>query len=472
MATASQSEFGGKVGDRTAGGVSRTGLPALRLLGFISPALPIGAVGLPLTIYLPVYYSGYVGLSLALVGFAFFIVRTVDIGFDPIMGWIVDRTRTPWGQCRPWMVFGSAVIVGSTLMLFLAPKGTGVAYLVVGLSLLYAGTSIVGVAQPAWAARLAPGYNERSHIYAWMQVASSAGTFLLLALPMARAIIGPTEPGSEVHSMGVALAATLPVAVVLALLSLPEPKVPAAHDGADDRVRLRDYILLLRRGSVRRLVLADLFANLGTATSSTLFLFFWRAARGYTDAQSNLIIIIYFLAALLSVPFWVRLCRLIGKHKAFILSGMGYVLVMPAMAFIPRGHIEIVVPAMGLVGLTYAASAFLIRSMAADAADEARLDTGVDRLGQIYAMLASTSKVGAAVAVGIAFGVLQAAGFHPASGAHNAPSSLHVLELIYVGAPALMTFMGLMAIVGYGLDHEAHDRVRLALAERDRKAAG
>ncbi len=470
MVSASESEFGLQAGAAGEAPKSRR-MPMERLLAFVSPALPIGAVGLPLTIYLPVHYSGYIGLPLAAVGFAFFLVRTMDIAFDPLMGWVVDRTRTPWGQCRPWMIVGAAIIVAATLMLFMARPGVTMTYLIVGLSALYVGTSIVAVAQPAWAARLAPGYSERSHLYAWMQVAGSAGTFLLLGLPMLGASFGGSKPGDEIHTMGIALAITLPIAMVLLLWRVPEPPVPRAHEGSDGKVRLRDYILLMKRPAIVRLVIADLFISLGTATSSTLFLFFWRSARGYTDAETNFVIIMYFLAALVAVPLWVRLVRHIGKHKAFILSGMGYVLVMPAMVFVPRDRMDIVVPAMCLVGLTFAAGNFLIRSMAADAGDEARLDTGVDRIGQIYALLGSTSKVGSAVAVGIAFGVLDVFGFNAAAGAGNTPEALRALELIYVGAPAVLTFLGLLAFIGYRLDKDSHARIQLQLAERDAAAA-
>jgi len=441
-----------------------------RLLAFVSPAFPIGAVSLPLTIYLPVYYSGYVGLSLSVVGFAFFIVRTLDIGFDPVMGWVIDRTRSPWGQNRPWMLAGGLMVVLSTLMLFLAEPGSTVGRLVAGLAILYAGTSIVAIAQSAWAARLATGYNERGYLYAWLQVGASAGTFVLLGLPMAGAALGGDKPGQDIHIMGLALAVAMPLSLAWALWRVLEPPVPPAHAGADDRVRMGDYLRLLAQPNIRRLVVADLLVNFGVATSSTLFLFFWRAARGYSGPQSNLIILTYFFAALVSVPLWARLVRVLGKHRAFILAGMGYVLLMPVMAFLPRGHIEVVMPVFAGVGLTFAASNFLIRSMAADANDEWRLKSGVDRLGQIYALLASTTKVGSALAVGVTFRVLDVVGFKAKAGAANTPSALHALELIYVGAPAFMTFLGLLAILGYRLDREAHGKVQAALAARDAEA--
>ena len=446
-------------------------LPLERMAAFVSPALPLGAVGLPLIIYLPVYYTSYVGLSLSVVGLAFFLVRSLDIGFDPLMGWLVDRTRTPWGQCRPWMLLGVALTVVSTLMLFLAPKGTGAAYLIGGLLLIYAGTSVIGVAQPAWAARLAPDYDARSHLYAWMQVAGTVGAFIILLLPMIRgSVAGPARQGEEMHVMGLAVGAALPACLALALWRTPEPAVPRAHLGADDRIRLTDYLMLLRRPDILRLVVSNLFTSLATSTVSAMLLFFWRTARGYSGVEVSWFIIFYFLGSLVSVPLWVRAAPRIGKRGAFILSGLGYV-IMPLATLIPRHQAPVVLLAQFTLGLTFGAGAFLVRSMAADAADEARLDTGVDRLGQVYALLTSTTKVGSAVAVGVVFAVLDRAGFNATLGGRNSPDAMRALLLMYVATPAVLTAFGLLAVLGYRLNRVAHDEVRRRLAERDAEAA-
>jgi len=49
---------------------------------------------------------------------------------------------------------------------------------------------------------------------------------------------------------------------------------------------------------------------------------------------------------------------------------------------------------------------------------------------------------------------------------------LRLLTLVYVGAPALATFVGLLSIFGYRLGTADHARVRHALAARDAEARG
>jgi Na+/melibiose symporter-like transporter len=62
-------------------------------------------------------------------------------------------------------------------------------------------------------------------------------------------------------------------------------------------------------------------------------------------------------------------------------------------------------------------------------------------------------------------------GFKAAAGVDNTPDALRTLELIYVGAPAVLTFLGLLAFIGYRLDKDSHARIQLQLAERDARVA-
>ena len=69
-----------------------------RLLAFSSAGLPSAALLLVVAVYLPHYFAGHIGLSLAAVGAAFSVVRLVDICMDPLFASIMDRSRT---RARP-----------------------------------------------------------------------------------------------------------------------------------------------------------------------------------------------------------------------------------------------------------------------------------------------------------------------------------------------------------------------------------
>src|SRR3954471_1026307 len=103
------------------------------LAAFAGPGLPIGAVGLPMIVYLPPYYAGTLGLDLAAVGLVFFLVRALDLPLDPLLGHWMDRTRSRFGRYRPWLVAGGITLALGVYMVFMAKPGlsafTAFAYL-------------------------------------------------------------------------------------------------------------------------------------------------------------------------------------------------------------------------------------------------------------------------------------------------------------------------------------------------------
>src|SRR5579872_1385987 len=93
-------------------------LPRRTLALFAGPALALAGVGLPLTALLPTYYVSQLGLTLSAVGVAFMAVRLVDIGLDPVLGLLMDRTRTRFGRFRPWLAAGTPLMMLSVVWLF------------------------------------------------------------------------------------------------------------------------------------------------------------------------------------------------------------------------------------------------------------------------------------------------------------------------------------------------------------------
>jgi Na+/melibiose symporter-like transporter len=78
---------------------------------FAAPCLGLGAIGVPLSVYLPSFYSAQLGLNLSAVGLAFMAVRLIDIGVDPALGVLMDHSRTRFGRFRPWLATGVPLLM-------------------------------------------------------------------------------------------------------------------------------------------------------------------------------------------------------------------------------------------------------------------------------------------------------------------------------------------------------------------------
>jgi len=108
-----------------------------------------------------------------------------------------------------------------------------------------------------------------------------------------------------------------------------------------------------------------------------------------------------------------------------------------------------------------------VRAMVADVGDEVRHETGKDRVGLLYSLVSSTSKVGTASAVLVTFAILDKVGFNAAPGAVNTASAMQGLTLTFAIAPVVLVMLGAFAVRGYSLNREKHAAIRADLEARD-----
>ena len=102
--------------------------PAEKWLGYLlgpAGALLLNAV---LATYLNVYYTDVLKLT-TLWGGAFLVVfpivsKIVDAITNVIMGYIIDRTHTPEGKARPWLLLSAPLLAVTGILLFTVPNGS------------------------------------------------------------------------------------------------------------------------------------------------------------------------------------------------------------------------------------------------------------------------------------------------------------------------------------------------------------
>jgi len=67
---------------------------------------------------LNVYLADYLGLGMVGAGIVLSITKIWDAINDPMMGMIVDKTRTKWGKCRPYLIWMVIPMMAGTVLLF------------------------------------------------------------------------------------------------------------------------------------------------------------------------------------------------------------------------------------------------------------------------------------------------------------------------------------------------------------------
>jgi Na+/melibiose symporter-like transporter len=434
-----------------------------RVAAFSAPCLPLAAMMLPVTIYLPNYYARDLGVGLAAVGWAFGLVRLFDLWFDPLLGLAMDRTRTGLGRFRPWFMAGAPLAMLSIYMLFMAQPGVTAGYILLWLVLGFMGQSMAQLGHMAWAAQAAPDYAERSRIYGWWQAFTVGGMLLILALPVILKQFAGANDAQGVQGMGWFVILTLPPAMVLALLAMPEPAIRRSPRP----LQLGNFLQLFQQPSALRLLAADILLGTGPALAGTLFFFYFDAVHGYPRGQAAQLLLVYFVGALVGAPLWTRLAGRLGKHRALMVAAGAYALAQLSVLVAPEG-LGFSILVMFLAGLPFSAGSILLKAMMADVGDEVRLKSGHDQSGLLFSLLTGSIKIGSASAVILSTSILAKAGFDAKAGAANSESALLTLSLIFAVAPAMLALGAILVLRGYRLDAMGHAEVRRQLEERDR----
>ena len=437
-------------------------LPARVLAPFSTASMPVAALGIPLTVYLPNYFASHIGLSLGAVGLAFGIVRFLDIILDPMIGIAINAVDTPFGRYKPWMIAGAPLLMFAAYMMFMALPGISIVYMVFWLLVLYCGFSMLTLGHSAWAAALVPEYHQRSRVYGWMQAVGVIGTVGILLLQVVVAQRGHKEASDGMHAMGWFLVVVTPLTILMCTGVVGEPRQAPSL-----RITLKDYWTMLARPSLMRILASDLFLALGPAITAALYLFFFQQALGFTLKQTNVLLLIYIAAGLVGAPTWAQISKRLGKHQTVMLGCVLYGFAQALVFVSPHGSMNFMVPAMFFAGFVVSCFTFLIRAMVADISDEVRLDLGVDRTALLYGLITSTSKVGSAASVTSTYLILAAFGFDRHEHVVNTGIALDALIACYVVVPILTMFVGAFALWGYKLDSVKHDGIRAELATRD-----
>ncbi len=443
-------------------------LPWRILLAYSAPSLPQGMLDVASSVFLMPYLATHVGIGLATLGSAFFWVRLIDVGVDPVLGQLMDRTTTPLGRYRVWTLIGAPILMLAMYQLFMASKGIDEAYIIVWVLVMYVATSIMGLAQSAWGATLATHYHERSRLYGVSTVVGICGAIIVLAAPVLVQALGQSD-ASAVQSMGWLIIVSTPLMAVLAAWLTPERLRPTIKS---PKFAFREYLSLVTKPDLFRLFLAQTALTMGPGWMGALYLFFFRDVLGFSVAQASLLLGVYTVVGLIGAPLTVRAASRFGKHRTLIFTTTAYSVGLCAVVVLPQGDMRLASAIMAWCGVMAIGFGLIVQSMMADVADEVRLEQGKERTSLIYAVNALAAKVASAFSIIVAYPLLQAFGFNPADGAVNTPAAIMNLAVMFIAGPIVFVLLGGACIIGWTLTAERHAEIRRRLAAMDATATG
>jgi Na+/melibiose symporter-like transporter len=436
---------------------------AREIAAFAAPAAPLLALSLPTIIFIPPYFASHLGIPLVTVSAIFFFVRLADIVIDPSIGGLQDRTEHPWGRRRFWLSVSCPPLMALIWFIFIGLwPGAPIAIVAAAVFLLYFVYASMMLAHLGWAGELIPTYHGRTRVLGGVQLASAVGQVLMLAIAgyVAQTHVGAGRDAAAVAAMGWTMIFLLPVSTLLAVALVPEKRRPPQQ-----HLTLRETIkTLLESRAAQRVLLPDYLLGVAQGVSGALFLFYFQFVLGF-ERESQTLLAIYFVSALLGVPVWWLAAQRWGKHRA-LQGALLYTAATTALLMVlPPHQFVVVAPFMVAAGMANGGGVLLTRSLMADVVDEDELGTGARRSGLFFGLLLTTSKLGVASGP-LALGVLGLVGFHPAAGAENSSAALTALTVMVIGVPIELCLLATLTLRNYPLDAKRQAELHAAIEAR------
>jgi GPH family glycoside/pentoside/hexuronide:cation symporter len=399
-----------------------------QLLFYGLPGLPLAMLGLPLYVYLPTFYAQELGLSLTVVGMALLAARGLDVITDPLIGWANDKVNSRIGRRKLFMLLGTPLLLVGLDYLLRPVGAVDGFYLFLWSSITYLGWTLISIPWQAWGAEMTRDYHQKSALAASREAFAIIGTVVVMSLPF---VLGTqAKLGETLATLALLLWLLLPLCLLPALVWLVERRQNRwfAH--------LRQVgSILSAHPAIRQLLPAYFINSFANALPATLFILFVSQVLQAPE-QTGVVLMVYFLSGILGLPLWLWLARRIDKSRAWALALILSVLAFASVPWLGAGDLGWFIAVCVVSGLALGADVALPASMQADIAQQMQ-HQGSPHTGLLFGLWGLLTKLALALAVGIAFPLLDWAGFAQDT-ATQTDTTLWTLAFLYAGLPIVL----------------------------------
>ena len=407
--------------------------------------------------YLFIFYTAAAGLPAWMAGLVLMLARLWDAINDPVVGWLSDKTRTPWGPRLPWLI-GSALPLGiaMALMWWLPPGDLWVRFWVfVAISVLANSLyTCVNLPYAALAAELTTNVNLRTRL----NTSRFTGSIIagLVGIVLGGLLLRDHDNPANYWRMGLFSGLIITVCTLLCAWGIA-PMARRCQQPTSERGSTRR---LLKRvgGNGRFLRVLGLYLLLWCALQimQTAALIFLPVVMHVPEGWSNWILLPFQISTLVGLQIWTTVSHRQGRIRAlhwggglWIASCVGAMLLIPLDAAIaPLGslgnglRLGALVGVILLVGLG-ASTAYLIPwSLLPDA-----IDADPEKpAGQYSAWMVFTQKICISFALFFFGNLMSFSGYVASRGMLQPDSALLAIRLCMGIIPAVMVVLGLVVM--------------------------
>ena len=471
------------------------GLGARIGYGFGSVANGVGLYALAGSV-LQLYFNQVIGLPAVLVGTVLMLTILVDAVVDPLIGWWSDRFRSRWGR-RHLMMYASALPTALGIyVLWHAPQGLApaplVAFMISALLFVRIAGSFFEIPSQALAPELAPGYDERTSLFAWRFVFLVLGgafiNFVLYQVFLRQDAANPEGilNAERYADFGVFAAVAAFVAIVASTAAthsrIPYLHVPKAQS-ASLRTTVKEVAATFSNRPLLILMVTNMLIAIAAGVTAGLSSYMYVHLWGMTPQRMSYVLSLGPFASFISLWLAPWLARRFGKKPVMLGFYLSWLVAatVPFSAWLlgltpPAGSdallIFLIVDHFAFIALAVGVH-IVLNSMLSDASEDIAVQTGRRSEGVMFAAYGLLAKIGQGGGAFVAGLLLTLVSF-PAKAKPGTVSLDLMRELVLVNLPTV-AFFNLAAIACaffFSIDRKRHEANLAALRARQGETAG
>ena len=262
----------------------------------------LGMAGLPIYIHAPKYFVEHYEISLATLGLTLLLLRSIDFFQDPLLGRLasstVSRGSVPLWIATAFMCFGMILLFAIPAFIF------PILWFSISLIFLFSGFSFAYIRIYALGVE-AFGMEGQIKIAKWREVGTLIGICLAAAAPTILSITG---------SNGYKNFAFLFCSLIITATFLMSSDLNNFF-----KVQKQTTSVFPKDAGLKRLLLFVFLNAMPVAVTSTLYLFYVDNVLGL-EAMGGPLLILFFLSAAFSAPFWTRWAEQYGALQVLRIS--------------------------------------------------------------------------------------------------------------------------------------------------------
>lgn len=409
--------------------------------------------------FFAIFLTDVVGLAPGTAAIAIFIGRSWDYINDPIVGYISDRTRTRWGRRRPFLLFGALPFALTYAMMWYHPaiqSQIGLAvYYAIAYVLFESAATLVYMPYFALTPELTSNYDERTSLTTYRMFFSILGSLVAFTIPLM--LVGNFQPqnANRIWGMGALFAVVSALPLLVVFFSTRERQEyskleqPGLKESLKAAVKNKPFVF-----SMVIFLLTWVSIDILQAT----LIYFIKYVLG-REGQSDLIMAVIFITAIILLPFWEWVSRKWNKRLAYA-AGIAFwaVVQLLMLAFNRDTSLTMIVFLCSLAGVGVSAAHVLPWSMIPDAIEWDEWHTGERHEGMFYSLVTLANKIASSLTIPLVLLILQVTGYVPTS-LSQPQSAVNGIRLAIGPLPAILLCVGIVFALRYPLSRDTHRKM-------------